>query len=63
MRSALKSVLTSWATAAKSAAWRLPAGHERRHPPQRGLLFGVAAQLHARLRVGDRGGGQLGESC
>ena len=30
-------------------------GHQRRHPPQRRLLLGEPAQLHARLGVGDRG--------
>ena len=30
-------------------------GHQRRHPPQRRLLLGEPAQLHPRLRVGDRG--------
>jgi hypothetical protein len=32
-----------------------------RHPAQRGLFLGVAAQLQARLRIGDRGRDQLGE--
>ena len=40
---------------------RRRAGHQRRHPPQRGLLLGEPAQFHAGLGVGDRGGGQLGE--
>ena len=36
-------------------------GHQRGHPAQRRLLLGEPAQLHARLRVGDRGRDQLGE--
>ena len=38
-------------------------GDQRRHPPQRGLLVGDAAQFRTRFGVGDRGRGQFGESC
>ena len=36
-------------------------GHQHRHPPQRGLLLDDRAQLHAGLRVRDRGPDELGE--
>ena len=39
----------------------LSSSDQRRHPLQRGLLLGEAAQLHPRLRVRDRGADQLCE--
>ena len=41
---------------------RRPVGDQRGDPAQRYLLVGVAAQVHAGLRVGDRGADQLGEA-
>jgi hypothetical protein len=38
-----------------------PAGHEGRHPTQRGLLFGQATEFRSSIGVRDGGRGQIRE--